>query len=173
MSTRHREEYAITGRAAPPTRARVLPLVSTLVRLVLGAVFLVAGGLKIGNPQEAVQAVRAYQLLPGALEPVVGWGLPFLEIALGLLLVVGLFTRAAAAAAALLLVVFIAGVASAAARGLSIDCGCFGGGGAVAAGETRYAAEIVRDLALLAAAGWLVWKPSSRFSLDPAEREDE
>lgn len=173
MSTRNREEDATTGRTAPTTRARASLLVSTLVRLVLGGVFLVAGGLKIGNPQEAVQAVRAYRLLPGALESVVGWGLPFLEIALGLLLVAGLFTRAAAAAAALLLVVFITGVASAAARGLSIDCGCFGGGGAVAAGETRYASETIRDVALLLAAGWLLWKPSSRFSLDPAEREEE
>ena len=56
-------------------------------------------------------------------------------------------------------------MASAAARGLSIDCGCFGGGGPVPPGQTAYAAEIVRDLGLLAAAGWLVARPQSRLSL--------
>jgi uncharacterized membrane protein YphA (DoxX/SURF4 family) len=162
-------ELAVTEPAQPgrPTRsAATLLLVSTGARLVLAGVFLVAGGLKVVDPQTAVQAVRAYQLLPPVLESAVGWGLPFLEIALGLLLAAGLFTRVAAAAAGVLLVVFIAGVASAAARGLSIDCGCFGGGGPVAPGETAYAGEILRDLGLLVLAAWLVWRPRSRFSLD-------
>ena len=140
--------------------------VSLVARMLLAGVFVVAGGLKLADPQDAVQAVRAYQLLPEALEAPVGWGLPAFEVALGLLLAVGLFTRVCAVAAAALLMIFIAGVASAAARGLSIDCGCFGGGGTVAPGETRYASEIIRDVGLLALAAWLVWKPTSRFSLD-------
>ena len=146
---------------------------STGFRLLLAGVFVAAGALKVSDPQAAVQAVRAYQLLPTALEPVVGWGLPALEIALGLLLAAGLFTRVAALSSGLLLVVFIAGVASVAARGLSIDCGCFGGGGPVAAGDTRYASEIVRDVGLLVLAAWLVWKPRSRFSLDQLELEED
>ena len=137
-----------------------------MARVLLAGVFVVAGGLKLADPQVAVQAVRAYRLLPSALEAPVGWGLPAFEMALGLLLAVGLFTRVSAVAAAVLLTVFIAGVASAAARGLSIDCGCFGGGGTVAPGETKYASEILRDVGLLVLAGWLVWKPGSRFSLD-------
>ena len=147
-------------------RVPAAPSVSLVARVLLAGVFVVAGGLKLADPQVAVQAVRAYRLLPSALEAPVGWGLPALEIALGLLLGVGLFTRVAAMAAAVLLTVFIAGVASAAARGLSIDCGCFGGGGTVAPGETKYASEILRDVGLLVLAGWLVWKPESRFSLD-------
>jgi hypothetical protein len=91
---------------------------------VLGGVFLVAGVLKAVDPQSSAAAVRAYQLLPNSLATVVGWGLPFAEIALGLLLLAGIATRAVAAAAAMLLVVFIAAVVSVAARGLSIDCGC-------------------------------------------------
>lgn len=154
------------------TGLKRLMLLSTLARLALAGVFVVAGAIKAADPQQAVQAVRAYQLLPARLEPLVGWGLPFLEIALGLLLLLGLSTRMAAAACAVLLVGFLAGVASAAARGLSIDCGCFGGGGTVAPGETKYLSEILRDSALLACAGWLLWHPSSLFSLDRATLED-
>jgi uncharacterized membrane protein YphA (DoxX/SURF4 family) len=96
----------------------------------------------------------------------VGWGLPFAEIALGLLLLAGIATRAVAAAAAMLLVVFIAAVVSVAARGLSIDCGCFGGGGEVAPGQTAYGIELVRDAGLLLLAVWLVWQPRSRLALE-------
>ncbi|HET9779094.1 MAG TPA: MauE/DoxX family redox-associated membrane protein [Propionibacteriaceae bacterium] len=149
-----------------PRHAAAASWISTGARLVLGGVFLVAGVLKAIDPQSSVAAVRAYQLLPASLATVVGWGLPFAEIALGLLLLAGIATRAVAAAAAMLLVIFIAGVISAAARGLSIDCGCFGGGGAVAPGDTAYGTELVRDVGLLLLAGWLVWKPQSRFALD-------
>ena len=139
---------------------------STGARLVLGGVFLVAGVLKAIDPQSSVAAVRAYQLLPTSLATFVGWGLPFAEIALGLLLLAGIATRAVAAAAAVLLVVFIAAVVSVAARGLSIDCGCFGGGGEVAPGQTAYGIELVRDAGLLLLAVWLVWQPRSRLALD-------
>ena len=56
---------------------------------------------------------------------------------MGALLLAGLLTRGAAAVAGLLMLVFVAGIASAWARGLSIDCGCFGTGGPVAPGDTR------------------------------------
>jgi uncharacterized membrane protein YphA (DoxX/SURF4 family) len=142
------------------------PWISTLARLVVGGVLLVAGALKVIDPQSSVAAVRAYELVPGWLERPIGWGLPFLEVGLGLLLIAGLFTRTAAAIAGLLVVAFVIAAISAAARGLSIDCGCFGGGGQVAPGQTSYAGEIVRDLALLALCAWLVWQPRSRFALD-------
>ena len=156
----------MTAVAAPVVRrSAVTPWLSTGARVVLGGVLLVAGAAKIIDPQASVAAVRAYELLPDGLATVVGWGLPFVEIVLGVLLLAGIAVRPAALATAVLLVVFIAAVASAAARGLSIDCGCFGGGGPVPPGQTAYAAEIVRDLALLAVAGWLVARPQSRLSL--------
>ena len=118
------------------------------------------------DPQSSVAAVRAYRLLPSSLVTIVGWGLPFAEIALGVLLLAGVATRLVAVASAVFLLVFIAAVASAAARGLSIDCGCFGGGGDVAPGQTAYGTEIVRDVGLLLLAVWLVWHPRSRLTLD-------
>lgn len=134
--------------------------------MVLAAVFLVSGALKAWDARETIVAVRAYQLLPESLVGTVAAVLPYFEIALGLLLLIGLATRLAAVLAAVVMVVFIAAVISAAARGLSIDCGCFGGGGEVAAGETAYTAEIVRDLALLVLAGYLVFRPDTPLSVD-------
>lgn len=152
--------------ATRPRFASAAPWISTGARLVLGGVLVVAGALKVTDPQSSVVAVRAYRLLPAFLETIVGWGLPFAEIALGLLLLAGIATRAVAAATAILLLVFILAVVSAAVRGLSIDCGCFGGGGEVAPGQTAYGTELLRDVGLVLLALWLVWRPRSRFALD-------
>lgn len=140
--------------------------VSLVVRLGLAGILLAAGLAKLLQPLVAVQAVAAYELLPQRLVPIVGYGLPLLEVALAGLLVAGLLTRWVAAVTGVLMMVFIAGVASAWARGLSIDCGCFGGGGQVAPGQTQYLEEILRDLGFIVLAAWLVVFPLSRFSLD-------
>lgn len=142
------------------------PWVSLVARLLLGGVMLVAGALKVTDPEAATQAVRAYELLPQGFDGIVGLLLPFLEIAIGLLLIVGYGVRPAAVAAGVFMVVFIAAVASAWARGLAIDCGCFGGGGQVAPGQTKYLQEILRDAGLLLVAGWLYLNPLSKFALE-------
>jgi uncharacterized membrane protein YphA (DoxX/SURF4 family) len=121
--------------------------------------------LKVPDPAAAVRAVRAYRLLAEPLVAPVAFGLPVIEIAVGLTLLAGVFVRTAAIASAALLVVFVAAVGSAWARGLQIDCGCFGSGGQVAAGETSYPLEVLRDLGLLLVALILARWPASRLAL--------
>jgi len=135
-------------------------------RLVVGGVWIVAGLLKLPDLQSSVRAVRAYQLLPEAIVPAVGYALPIVEVAVGILLVVGLLVRASAVVSAVLFLAFITGISSAWARGLQIDCGCFGGGGYDANATDKYPGEIARDLGLLFASLWLVWRPRSRWALD-------
>jgi len=137
-----------------------------VARLALGAVLLVAGYLKLVDLDGSVRSVVAYDLFDYEIAKFIGLTLPVVEVAVGALLVLGLFTRAAGLVGASLMVVFIAGVASAWARGLSIDCGCFGTGGPVAPGATRYLEEIVRDVGLAVAGGWLVLRPRTPLSLD-------
>jgi uncharacterized membrane protein YphA (DoxX/SURF4 family) len=143
--------------------------VTTVARLVVAGVLIVAGWLKMGAPAISIKAVEAYELLPAAVAEIVGYVLPILEIVIGLLLVVGLLTRLAAIGGGLLMLAFVIGIASAWARGLNIDCGCFGGGGALAPGQqANYLPEILRDLGILALAAWVAVKPPGRLALDSA-----
>ncbi|MGA9748408.1 MAG: MauE/DoxX family redox-associated membrane protein [Nocardioides sp.] len=139
-----------------------------IARLVLGGVWIVAGALKLPDPTESVRAVRNYRLLPEAVVPLTGHLLPLVEIVVGLCLVIGLLVRANAAVSGVLLAAFVVGIASAWARGLSIECGCFGGGGGgtIQDPTAAYAWEIVRDVGLMLAAGWLVWRPRTPWALD-------
>lgn len=145
---------------------RVLDVVGLVARLVLGGALLLAGGLKIGKPTGSARAVQAYDVMPFEMAKWVGYALPYIEVILGALLVLGLFTRVSAALGAALMVVFVIGIAQAWARGLTIDCGCFGGGGQVAEGQTKYGREILRDIGFVLCGAWLVWRPRSLASLD-------
>jgi uncharacterized membrane protein YphA (DoxX/SURF4 family) len=140
--------------------------VGLVLRVVVGGVWIFAAALKLPDPAQSVAAVRAYQLLPASLVTPVGQLLPVIEMVVGVMLVIGLLTRGAAVISAILFVAFIIGIASVWARGINIDCGCFGGGGAVDSSQTKYLQEILRDTGLLLLAGWLLWRPRSRFSAD-------
>ena len=153
--------------------ARVRDIVGTVARLGLAAVFLVSGVLKAIDPDATYVAVRAYDVLPKLGVVLVAGVLPWLEIVVGLLLLVGIATRAVAVASAVLLLGFMAGVTQAWARGLSIDCGCFGGGGAVDPGQKTYGRELLRDAGFLLLAGWLVVRPRTLAVLSLPGRRRE
>jgi uncharacterized membrane protein YphA (DoxX/SURF4 family) len=147
--------------------AEVRPWLGTLVRLGLATVWLIAGGAKVGDLAGSGRAVAAFQLMPVELARIVGAALPFIELVLGALLVVGLAVRLTAGISAALLTVYIAGIAAAWARGLQIDCGCFGGGGQLAAGQhPNYAPDIARDLGFLLLAVFLLAWSRTRLALD-------
>lgn len=143
------------------------PWLTTVGRLVLGGVWIAAGAAKITDLDASVRATRAYELLPEIAAQVVGAALPAVEILLGVLLIVGAGVRAVAVVSAVLMAGFVFGIASAWARGLQIDCGCFGSGGQLAAGESpTYGVELLRDGALLVLAVLLAVWPAGKWSVD-------
>jgi protein-disulfide isomerase/uncharacterized membrane protein YphA (DoxX/SURF4 family) len=123
------------------------PWLSLVARAVGATAFAFAGFAKIGDPQATVRAVRAYRILPEAFVHAVAYALPSFEIVLAVLLVLGVATRVVGLLAAVAVTIFVIAIASAGLRGLRIDCGCFGGGGAVT--HTHYLLDIGRDLLLL------------------------
>lgn len=145
-------------------------IVSLIARLGLAAVWLVSGWIKFSDPTQTIVAVRAYQLLPEVFVRPVAAGLPVLELVLGLLLLIGMAVRPVAAVSAAVLVTLIVAIVSAWSRGLSIDCGCFGGGGLAEVDDWDYAREILRDLGFLALSAWLIVFPRSPAALGPRSR---
>ncbi|MEV5048419.1 MauE/DoxX family redox-associated membrane protein [Streptomyces griseoincarnatus] len=139
----------------------------TAARIVLAAVLGYAGWVKVQDLTAAGRTVALYRLVPEESAQLVGAAVAFVELALALLLLAGLATRAVAAVTALLMVTYIAAIASVLARGMSIDCGCFSSGGTLTGGAERgYVVDIARDLAFLGAAAFLITRPRTRYALD-------
>ena len=145
---------------------KYLPWLGLVARLVLGGVLFVAGYLKAFTIDKSQMAVRAYEVLPISVANILGIILPWLEIGAGLLLILGFAVRYSAIFGTALMLIFVIAISQAWARGLSIDCGCFGGGGKVAPGETKYLSEILRDLGLAALGVYLIRYPKTRFALE-------
>ena len=128
-------------------------------RVVLGALFLWAAATKVPDMNAFAQELANYRLLPAVLVPWAASAVVGVEIVAGLALVTGFAVRAAAVVIAGLLLAFIAFLSQALLRGLDLRCGCFGGG----SGPVSWA-TVARDLAMLAAALLVAWRPEVRQS---------
>jgi uncharacterized membrane protein YphA (DoxX/SURF4 family) len=103
------------------------PIVGLAIRVTAGLVWLVAGAAKIADLEQFRVQVEAYRIVPGGLEAAFAYALPFLEVGIGLYLVVGLLVRGTAALSCVLMALFVVAMVQARVRGLILDCGCFGG----------------------------------------------
>jgi uncharacterized membrane protein YphA (DoxX/SURF4 family) len=167
MTTIDADPVAEPADSGSSDEGRWPDVVGLIFRLTLGLVLIIAGGLKIGDLDQSVRAVKAYRLLDPAVADLVGFVLPPLEIVVGVLLLVGIFVRAASIVTAVLMVAFIIGIASVWVRDISIACGCFNEGGELEGpiNPYEYAREIFRDVVFLAMAAWLIVRPRTAWAL--------
>lgn len=140
----------------------MIPILVLIVRVALGAVFLIAGALKIGHFDLFASQIAGFQLLPHPVIAPLALLLPFVEVLLGAYLIIGLFTRAAAWLAALQLAIFSAAIASAVVRGISTSCGCFGPTDAT---MTSWP-EVARDAGLTVLAMLVAWRAPGALAFD-------
>ena len=106
--------------------ARIAYRLTVLIRLIVGGIFLISGLAKIADPVRFLLTLREFQLLASALESFLAVYLPWLEFLLGLCIVVGILHRTASLMIAGLNGAFIIAIGSVMARGIEVDCGCFG-----------------------------------------------
>lgn len=97
----------------------------SLLRVALGAVFIVASLDKIQNPEAFATSIANYRVLPYTVINGMAIVLPWLEFVTGTVLVLGIWIRASTIIAWGLLFTFSVAISQALFRGLDISCGCF------------------------------------------------
>lgn len=122
-------------------------LLLTTCRFVAGGALVIAAIMKMKDFSALMLSMKAFELVPEAVIPAFSYMLPWTEIVCGVLLVYGIWSRASAGVAALLYAVFTFALASVLARGMKVDCGCFG---ALTGGGEIDGLSIVRNLVFLA-----------------------
>jgi uncharacterized membrane protein YphA (DoxX/SURF4 family) len=135
-----------------------------IARLLLSGAFLLAALPKIQDPVAFAVAIDGFRVVSGQFTAWVALILPWLELVIGLGLLIPQIRRSSGILIALLLIVFIGLHASAWIRGLDISCGCFGE--SEAEGAPNYLWLILRNVGLLAACTCVLIRDWSRSS-DP------
>jgi uncharacterized membrane protein YphA (DoxX/SURF4 family) len=121
-----------------------MQVVVALARVLLGALLVVAGALKIGHAPDLAGAIAGFRLgLPPGFIAMLAVALPYFEVLLGAYLIVGLFTRMAGIVSAVQFVIYAAAIASAVVRNIPANCGCFGPGDAAVADWPHVAFDLV------------------------------
>lgn len=124
---------------------------SRILAVIIGGLFIYAGGLKALDPARFATDIFHYRLLPWSVSALVALYLPWLEMIAG----VALMTRRASLGAlgilSALMLVFVFATLSAKFRGIDIACGCFGS----LDKSTDLGPILLRDAAILAGLGWL------------------
>jgi len=114
------------------SRSKIAGIVALVLRVILGAVFVYAGYLKLRDPWALfAMNIASYEVLPMPAVEFVAKTLPWFEVVLGLVLIAGVFRRIATVSAAALLMVFFGLIVRAYFKGMEINCGCFGPGEAI------------------------------------------
>lgn len=143
-------------------------LITLAVRLLLGALFVVAGATKVGHFDDLAAAIAGFRILPEGVVGPLAVVLPFFEIGLGLYLAAGLFARTAAIISAAQLTIYAGAIASAVVRHIPANCGCFGP-------QDRATADwphVFVDLALAAVCLIVARRAPGPFSIDNRMRSN-
>ena len=99
--------------------------IDLLARLILGFAFIYASIDKIIDPTLFSDTIDNYHITPKSLNNVIALVIPFVELILGLCLILGIYLRGATTLVAILLIWFIFIISQALFRGIDLHCGCF------------------------------------------------
>src|ERR1700720_1451343 len=118
-----------------------------VVGVVVGAIFIYAGAIKVFDPIQFANDIDNYKILPWTISVGLAFYLPWLEILCGLALVARVLYRGGFSILVALIGIFIGATIAAKIRGLDITCGCFGH----ASKNWSFSQPLALDLAILAA----------------------
>ena len=140
------------------------PAMLLSIRLLLGAVFLVASADKLGSPDTFADSIMNYRMMPREAALAVATILPWLEIVCGFGVMFGVRLRASSTLILLMLLLFTVAVTSAVIRNLDISCGCFTQD--PAAHKVGWM-KILENIGLMAGAAVVTWFSPAQFRAVP------
>jgi len=126
-------------------------------RIILGAVFLWASFGKILEPGDFARSISNYHIVPFGIENIVALILPWLELLIGLGLILGIMVDGSVQISAILLIMFILMIGQAMLRGFNIECGC-----GLKEGEMIGLNKILENIVFLGGA-YIVMQRKKRF----------
>jgi uncharacterized membrane protein YphA (DoxX/SURF4 family) len=129
-----------------------------IVAILIGGLFVYAGVIKALDPVVFARDIGNYQMLPWPIGVWLALYLPWLEIFCGLALMTRVLYRGGVFILTALMVLFIVITIVARARGLDVDCGCFGH----ATKSLSFAWHLALDFLLLGGLV-LLWKQPVRL----------
>lgn len=143
---------------------RARPWVALSARVLVGAVFVLAGFSKLILPHaEVVALMQQYQVLPAWLLPPLATVMPWLELGSGTALLIGFCTTPAALLVAVQLLGFCLLMVAVLLTGVTIeDCGCFG---QLGLRETPLQV-LIRDVIMLGMMGFVLWRGRDVWGVD-------
>ena len=111
----------------PTSRNRAFRWVLVALRVILGAVFIYGGYVKLREPWALfAMSIDSYHLVPFALIEPMARTLPWIEAGLGVWLITGIWLRVSSSIISAMLVGFMVAMVHAKMSGQQINCGCFG-----------------------------------------------
>lgn len=145
----------------------VLDIVSAFARLYMAYIWIKAGLAKLNDVMAVTQSIRAYEIFTLEWSGYLANIIAPLEIAGGVLLLLGLFLRKSSVIGTIVLCLFIIGIAQAWGRGLGIDCGCFSVNPNQEAQVMNYMKTIARDVFYIVLMLWIYFRPFKKWALHP------
>ena len=128
-----------------------------ITRIILGAVFLWASFGKILEPGDFARSISNYHIVPFGIENIVALILPWLELLIGMGLILGIMVDGSVQISAILLIMFILMIGQAMLRGFNIECGC-----GLKEGEMIGLNKILENIVFLGGA-YIVMQRKKRF----------
>jgi putative oxidoreductase len=96
------------------------------LRLIIGGVFIYAGWVKRNDGVDFADSVASFRMLPTLLVMPLTLTIPPFEIAAGAMVLTGLWKRVGTLGLLLMSATYCIALATALARGITVNCGCFG-----------------------------------------------
>jgi uncharacterized membrane protein YphA (DoxX/SURF4 family) len=155
-------ESLANGRITGGKMKNGLNIIVLITRILIGGILIFASINKIVDSEGFAGAIDNYHILPFGLENSIAIVLPWLELIIGICLILGVFVDGAAFLVIIIMSVFIFAITYAILSGFNIECGC-----GLKPGELVGIQKIIEDVTYSILAWIILKRPNRRFELYP------